>query len=168
LAQDEEFSSTSLEAAVRKFGLLITLFSIALLAAAQQTGPWQKMSCLQDKVRCGIVVTFNPPLDSDILLVPNQVTVDVPLELHPTNVFVSSYPRGTEVAECCSSDSEDLATMSHFEKVGTYARFRGIIEKCPKQEDYEVLVYGKGFAHNPIKPDGSAIECRPIGSKDTR
>jgi hypothetical protein len=148
-----------------KIGRLMLLFLVALTSAAQQKKPWQNKPCKQDPGWCGIIVTFNPPLDEGTLLLPNEVTVDVPLELHANKVIVSSYPRGTEVA---GGPSELLTAMSHFQKVGKYARFRGEIKKCPEEEDLMVYVYVKGFERYPITPYGSTIGCRPIGSKDTR
>ena len=82
-----------------KAGWLMLLFSMALAAAAQQKNPMDNKACKQDPWRCGVVVTFDPPFDgaAGVLLVPNKVTVDVPLELQPTEVRVTTYPLGTEV-----------------------------------------------------------------------
>jgi hypothetical protein len=106
---------------------------------------------------CGILVTFNPPIN-DALLIPNEVTVDVPLELGQINrVVVSSYPLGTGMADV---PSEGFVEMHRFQKVGKYARFRGEIKKCTEQGSVEVYVYCKGFEHYPLRPYMLAVECR--------
>lgn len=148
-------------------GLLMLLLAMAFTATAQQNNPWQSKPCKEHPGWCGILVTFNPPID-DGLLVPNEVTVDVPLELQASKVIVSSYPRGTGVAECCSDKSEALAAMYRFQKVGKYARFRGEIRKCPEEEDLMVYVFLRKFERYPITPYGMAVECRQIGPKAAR
>jgi hypothetical protein len=159
--------------------LAVLLFLMAFRALAQQLKPWETKPGTEHPGWCGIIVTLNPPLDAAVqggysssargdigpLLVPNEVTVDVPLELHPTEVIVASYPRGTEVAD---SPSELLTAMYRFKKVGEYARFRGQITRCPEEEDYEVSVYCRNFERYSITPGGSTIECRQIRPKDTR
>jgi hypothetical protein len=117
-------------------GVLALLFSIPLMATAQQKTPWESKLCKEDPDTCGIIVTFKPPI-VDALLLPNEVTVDVPLDLHATEVIVQSYPLGTGVADI---PSEGLAAMHGFHKVGKYARFRGKINKCTDQGSIEVDV----------------------------
>src|SRR5205814_6150185 len=122
-------------------GVLTVLLSIPLAATAQQKKPWENQLCKEAPATCGIIVTFKPPI-GDALLVPNEVTVDVPLELHATKVIVQSYPRGTGVADI---PTEGLAEMHRFQKIGKYARFRGEINKCTDQGSVEVDVLCKGF-----------------------
>jgi hypothetical protein len=86
--------------------VLTLLLSIPLTATAQQNKP-QENVCKEDAT-CGIIATFKPPI-GDALLVPNEVTVDVPLVLHATKVIVQSYPLGTGVADI---PSEGLAAMN--------------------------------------------------------
>src|SRR5579864_9383294 len=136
-------------------GVLTLLLSIPLTATAQQNKPWESKLCKEDPGTCGIIVTFKPPI-GDALLVPNEVTVDVPLELHATRVIVHSYPLGTGVADI---PSEGLATMNRFQRVGKYARFRGEINKCTDQGSVEVDVLCKGFEHYPIRAYMMAVEC---------
>ena len=61
-------------------GLSMLLLSLGVTATAQQNALWKSKLCKEHVGSCGILVTFNPPL-GDVLLVPNEVTVDVPLEL---------------------------------------------------------------------------------------
>jgi hypothetical protein len=138
------------------------LLSIAVSATAQQENPRESKLCKEDPGTCGIIVTFKPPI-GDVLLVPNDVTVDVPLELHPTAVIVQSYPLGTGVADI---PPEGFAAMHGFQKVGKYARFRGGIKKCTEQTSVEVLVVCKGFEHYPITAYGGAIECMQASPKN--
>ena len=142
-------------------GILLLLLSINLTATAQQNKPWQSKPCNEHPGGCGIRVTFNPPIDQT-LLVPNEVTVDVPLELQASKVTVSSYPLGTEVADI---PGEDLAVLSHFQKSGKYAHFHGEITHCPEQGGLTVYVFVKKFERYPITPFGMAVECKQTGSK---
>ena len=143
-------------------GLL--LLSNALTATAQQDKPRERKPCQEHSAGCGIIVTFNPPLEDPegtALLVPNEVTVDVPVELQATQVVVSSYPRGTGVADI---PSERFVAMYRFKKVGKYARFRGEIKKCTDQGSLQVLVYCKGFERYPVDAGvGGAIDCVEVG-----
>ncbi len=142
------------------------LFLLGFTAAAQQKSSVQEKPCQVDP-GCGIVVTFNPPFnaDEDVLLVPNEVTVDVPLELQPTEVGVETYPLGTQVADI---PYEPLAKMTRFQKTGKYARFRGVVEKCPEEDGgLEVYVLRRKLRQYPLRPWGGAIGCREIESKDS-
>ena len=145
-------------------GLWMLLLSMALTATAQQNAPWKSKPCKEHVDGCGIIATFNPPID-DTLFVPNEVTVDVPLELHATKVIVSSYPLGTGVGDV---PSEGFVEMYRFQKIGKYVRFRGEIKKCTDQGSVEVLVYCKGFEHYPIRAYGMAVECKQVGPKAAR
>ena len=161
---------SKVQGVMRKAGWLMLLFSTALTAAAQQKNPMDNKACKQDPWRCGVVVTFDPPFDgaAGVLLVPNKVTVDVPLELQPTEVRVTTYPLGTGVAD---QPSEGLAETSRFQKTGNYARFRVVVEKCPREETaggLEISVWRKTFKQYPLRPWGGAYECRQVGDKDDR
>jgi hypothetical protein len=145
-------------------GVLTLLLSIPLTAIAHQNKPWESKLCKEDPAACGIIVTFKPSI-GDALLVPNEVTVDVPLELHATRVIVQSYPRGTGVGDV---PSEGLAAMYRFQKVGKYARFRAEIKKCTDQGSVEVDVFCKGFERYPIRPYAMAVECRQVNPKAAR
>ena len=144
-----------------RFGLLLLLLSVASVATAQRKPPWKSNLCKGKEVQsCGILVRFNPPIKG-ALLIPNGVTVDVPLELGQVNkVIVSSYPLGTGMGDV---PSEGFVTMHRFQKVGKYARFRGEIKKCTDQGGVEVDVYSKGFEHYPMRPYGLAVDCSQVG-----
>src|SRR5215470_8655940 len=98
-------------------GLLMLQLSMAY-ATGQQNTPREQKACTEHPDSCGIVVAFNPPID-DALFVPNEVTVDVPLELRATKVIVSSYPRGTGMGDV---PSQRFITIYHFKVVGQYAQ----------------------------------------------
>ena len=144
--------------------LLLTLPSYAQssgsanIATAQPNPPWKSKLCKgKEAQRCGIRVEFNPPV-KDALVLPNKVTVDVPQELGKVaKVVVSSYPRGTGLGDI---PEQEFAQMRHSQNIGSYARFRGAIKKCTDQGSLQVLVYFKGFQHNPIWPYAMAVECR--------
>jgi hypothetical protein len=112
----------------------------------------------KDPDTCGIIVTFKPPI-GDALLLPNEVTVDVPLELHATKVIVQSYPLGTGMADI---SPEGLAEIHRFHKVGKCARFRGEISRCTDQASIEVDGLCKDSEHYPIRAYGMAVECREV------
>ncbi len=158
-------SSWRIRSYMRGAGSFLLLFVLAHMALAQQRKPWDSKPCREHPGSCGILVTFNPPLKSPegtALLVPNTVTVDVPLELHATRVVVSSYPLGTEVGDI---PSEGFVEMRSSQKVGKYLRFRGEIKKCTDQDSLEVNVYCKGYERYPIDAGvGGAIECMEIRS----
>jgi hypothetical protein len=138
--------------------VLALLLSIPSMATAQQKNPSKSKLCKEDPTTCGVIVTFKPPI-GDALLLPNEVTVDVPLELHATQVIVQSYPLGTGVADI---PSEGLTAMHRFHKVGKYARFRGEISRCTDQGSIEVDVVCKDSEHYPIRAYGMAVECREV------
>lgn len=145
-------------------GVLTLLLSMPLKATAQQDKPWDSKLCKENPNTCGIIVIFKPSI-GDALLVPNEVTVDVPLELHATKVILQSYPRGTGVGDI---PYEGLAAMDRFQKVGKYARFRGEIKKCTDQGSVEVDVFCKGFESYPIRAYAMAVECRQASPKAAR
>ena len=150
----------------RVAGLSILLLSLGVTATAQQNAPWESRLCKEHIGSCGILVTFNPPL-GDVLLVPNEVTVDVPLELGTAiRVVVSSYPLGTEMGDV---PSEGFVEMDRSYKVGNYARFTGEIRKCTGQESLTVDVYFKGFERYPMSAGvGGAIGCEQRCTKDAQ
>lgn len=155
---------------MRKAEWFMLLFSMALTAGAQQKNPMDNKACKQGGWTCGVAVTFDPPFDgaAGVLLVPNKITVDVPLELQPTDVWVTTYPLGTQVAD---QPYEVLAETSRFQKIGNHARFQVVVEKCPREETaggLEVSVWRKTFKQYPLRPWGGAYECRQIGDKDDR
>ncbi len=60
--------------------------AIALPCLAQTKDPCKGGTVL-DADSCGIRITMNPPLkypDEDVLWVPNEIMIDIPLRLHPT------------------------------------------------------------------------------------
>lgn len=144
--------------------VLMLLLSMGLTATAQQNAPWNNKLCKGYIGACGIVVTFNPPL-GDVLSVPNEVTVDVPLELGKVSkVVVSSYPLGTQVADIPSGG---FAVMYRSRIVGKYARFIGKIKQCTNQGSLSVDVLFKGFEHYPMSAGvGGAIECEQSCTTD--
>lgn len=146
--------------------LLMLLLLMAFTAMAQQHDPWKSKLCKEHIGSCGILVTFDPPI-KDVLLVPNEVTVDVPLELGKVSkVVVSSYPLGTGVADI---PSEGFAVMYRSQKMGNYARFRGEIKRCTDQGSLTVDVLFEGFERYPMSAGvGGAFECEQSCITDTQ
>lgn len=141
---------------------------VAITATAQQDKPWERKPC-QEHPGCGIRVTFNPPLegpDGTGLVVSNEVTVDVPLELHATKVVVSIYPLGTGMGDV---PSELFIAMYHFKVFGKYVQFRGEIKKCTERGNLQVLVFSKGFERYPTDAGvGGAMGCTEVSPKAAR
>jgi hypothetical protein len=146
--------------------VLMLLLSMGFTATAQQNDPWKSKLCKEHIGSCGILVTFNPPI-KDVLLVPNEVTVEVPLELgRVSQVVVSSYPLGTGMGDV---PSEGFVAMYRFQKVGKYARFRGEIKKCTDQGSLTVDVFFEGFERYPMSAGvGGAVECEQSCTTDTQ
>ncbi len=143
--------------------ILMLVLLMGFTATAQQNAPWKSKLCKEHIGSCGILVTFNPPIED--VPVPNEVTVDVPLELEKVSkVVVSSYPLGTGVADI---PSEGFAVMYRSQKVGNYARFSGEIKQCTDQGSLAVDVLFKGFERYPMSAGvGGAVECEQSCTTD--
>jgi hypothetical protein len=137
--------------------LVLLLLALVHAATGQQITPWERKPCKEEPGPCGIVVTFNPPIE-DALLVPNEVTVELG---NPSKVIVSVYPLGTGIER---SSYHAAATLYRLQKNEKYVRFRGEIKEC-SGPDIEVLVFFKNFERTPISPYGMALDCRQTGPK---
>ena len=76
------------------------LFCGLMLLLVCTANAWaQREPCLDgaESPDCGIKITMSPPLkppDDNIFWVPNQITIDVPMRLHPTKVQLESWTNG--------------------------------------------------------------------------
>jgi hypothetical protein len=130
-----------------------------LLLAA--TTLWaQREPCLAgvDTPECGIRITMNPPSspDQNLLLVPNEITVEVPLRLHANKVQLRSGPSGTEVADAFKLVSE----TTHSKKAGGMARFMLAIKNCPGSDNalqFNIIAPRLPY---PITVNRQPLECK--------
>lgn len=120
----------------------------------------QREPCLTgaDTPDCGIQVVFNPPLkapDNDIVTVPSELTVDVPLRLKPTKLRVNSGPAGTQVSEF-----KPLAETAHYKKGKGVAQFRMEINDCPPNGGVLTIDILTSRLPYPIAVNSKPFECR--------
>ena len=136
---------------------LTFLVGMALNASAQME------PCLSgvDTPGCGIKITLDPPIEGNILTAPNQVTVDVPMRLHPTKVQLSSGPSGTQVADKFTL----VAEAAHYKKVNGHARFTLELKSCPENGDaFIYYIYAPRLPY-PLYVNSEAFQCKPRDGK---
>jgi hypothetical protein len=109
---------------------------------------------------------MNPPLkypDEDVLWAPNEITIDIPLHLHPTRVVLQSEPTGTGIGEE-EDQSRPVAETNRFKKIGSYARFQAEAKKCPYGNTIQFYIFTKAFK-DPISVDIAPFDCNQRSSK---
>ena len=125
--------------------LSLLVGSVSLLA--------QMEPCLAgtDNPECGIKISFNPssnPPDGNILTVPNEITVDVPVRIRATKVQLSSGPNGGQASEL-----KLLTEAANFKKNGNVERFHLKVESCPGADNrYQFKIISPKFPY-PIALD---------------
>jgi hypothetical protein len=132
------------------------LLSIAAVASWAQMEP-----CLTgiETQGCGIKVMMNPPLnlsDEKVFWVPNEITVEVPMRLHPTKVQLKSGPAGTETAESFKA----LVESAHYKKVSGSARFQMEVKNCPGADNALELYIITPKLPYPIAVNYQPFECK--------
>jgi hypothetical protein len=143
------------------------LFCGLLLLLVCTANAWaQREPCLAgtDSPDCGIKITMSPPLkspDEHIFWVPNQITIDVPMRLHPTKVQLKSGPTGTEVADAFKL----FAETAHYKKVGNIARFQLEIKSCPGVDNALDFLIVSPKLPFPIVANYQPLECQQHESK---
>jgi len=141
------------------FGLLALLLTTATLWA-------QREPCLAgvDTPECGIKITMNPPAtapDENVLWVPNEITVDVPMRLHPSKVELKSGPAAAEGADTF----KPIAETTHYKKTEGVARFRFDIKSCPGSDNalqFEIVAPRLPY---PITVNRQPLECKQRAAK---
>lgn len=139
--------------------LMLVLSAVANLRA-------QREPCLTgaESPDCGIKVVLNPPLqsaDENIISVPNEITIDVPLRLHPTKVQLNSGPIETAGGE----QFKLFAETGHYKKVGSLARFQLEINRCPGPNDGLVFSVLSPRLPYAIVVNSKPLECRQRGEQ---
>jgi hypothetical protein len=133
-------------------GLLLIVTVAATLWA-------QREPCLAgaDTPECGIKITMNPQAPSEsVLLVPNEITVEVPLRLHPNKVQLKSGPSGTEVPDAFKL----IAETTHYKKSGGVVSFKLEIKSCPGTDNaLDFNIFSPRLPY-PITVNRQPIECK--------
>jgi hypothetical protein len=130
------------------------------------TMSWAQMEpCLAgtDRPDCGIRIVVNPAPDSpvgNVISVPSEVTIDVPLRLHSTKIQIKAGPAGTDVASF-----KPLAMNAHYKKVGKDARFLMEIKSCPDGDSLLVFNILSPRLPYPIAANSTLFECKQQGTK---
>ena len=138
------------------------LFYGFVLSSAIAVNAWAQMEpCLTgiDTQGCGIKVTMNPPLNvagEKIFWVPNEITVDVPMRLHPTKVQLKSGAAGTETAE----SFKPLVESAHYKKTSGLARFQMEVKNCPGSDSALELYIITPKLPYPIAVNYQPFECK--------
>ncbi|HLI62381.1 MAG TPA: hypothetical protein VKV05_03195 [Terriglobales bacterium] len=132
-----------------------------LLAAA--TNLWaQREPCLTgiDSPDCGIKITLNPPLSGNILPVPNKITIEVPMRLHPAKIQLNSGPM-----DGVAGDFKPFLETTHYKKVKGAARFQMEIKSCPETDNaFEFYIIAPHFPY-PFAVNSAPYECKAQAGK---
>lgn len=134
-----------------------------MLLLACSTVLWaQREPCLTgiDTPGCGIKITLDPPLSGNVLPVPNQVTIDVPMRLHPAKIQLNDGPIGG-----VADDFKPFAETTHYKKVKGVARFQLEITSCPEAANaFEFYIIAPHFPY-PIAVNAAPYECKVSAGK---
>jgi hypothetical protein len=139
-------------------GLMLWLVAAANLWA-------QREPCLAatDIPDCGIKIIVNPPLkppDENVIWAPSEVTIDVPLRLHPSKVRLNSAPTGSDVAEF-----KLFAETARYKKVDSFARYQMEIKNCPEGDNGFVFNILSPRLPYPIVVNSKPFECKQRATK---
>ena|SRR5271165_351935 len=120
----------------------------------------QREPCLArtDSPDCGIRITLNPPPkepDENVIWVPNEVTIDVPLRLHATKVQLNTGAAGTGIDQF-----KLLAETKHYKKVDGVARFLVEIKSCPQADSSFVFDILSERLPYPVTVNSKPFECK--------
>lgn len=132
-----------------------------VLFLAATTTLWGQMEpCLAgaDSPDCGIKVVVAPPPeppDENVIWAPSEVTIDVPLRMHPTKIQLNAGPAGTEAATFKS-----VAATTHYKKVGNVARFQVQIKSCPEGDNLLVFNIVSPRLPYPLAANPKLFECK--------
>jgi hypothetical protein len=131
-----------------------------LLLATATIARAQVEPCLTgaDSPGCGIKITMNPPLNSsdNILLVPNEIIVDVPMRIHAAKVALLSGPTGTGTTDLF----KPVAEAKNYKKVNGNTRFKMQVKDCPGTDNaFQVNIY------SPRLPYPLAVNVQPFQCK---
>ena len=144
---------------MRFYCCLMLLLATATIARAQRE------PCLTgaDGPDCGIKITMNPPLSTtdNILSVPNEITIDVPMRIKAAKVALLSGPAGAG-----SSDQfKPVAEVKNYKKVEGIARFKMQVKDCPSTDNaFEFAIYSPRFPY-PLTVNQQAFQCKQGASK---
>lgn len=134
---------------------------VLMLLVTAAASMWaQREPCLAgtDSPDCGIRITLNPPPtepDGNIIWVPNEVTIDVPLRLHATKVQLNTGASGTEIGQF-----KLFAETAHYKKVDGLARFQVKIKSCPQADSGFMFDILSARLPYPMAVNSKPFECK--------
>jgi len=136
------------------------LYGLILLLAAAVSLCAQMEPCLAgtDTPQCGIVIALHPPSnppDGNILSLPNEITIEVPVRIRATKVQLNSGPKGGQ-----PPDFKAVSEAAKYKKSGNVERFQLKVESCPAADNtFQFKIISPKFPY-PIVIDRD-YECKP-------
>lgn len=139
--------------------------SLMLLLAAATIAHAQMEPCLAgiDSAGCGIKVAMNPPLSTsdNILSVPNEIIIDVPMRIRATKVALLSGPSDSGSAD----QLKPVAEVKNFKKVEGNARFKIQVKNCPGADSaFELAIYSPRLPY-PLVVNQQPFQCKQASAK---
>ncbi len=144
---------------MRFYCCLMLLLATAMIARAQRE------PCLTgaDSPGCGITIAMNPPLSTsdNILSVPNEITIDVPMRIHAAKIALLSGPAGTGTADLFKT----VAEVRSYKKVGGNTRFKIQVKDCPGTDNaFDVNIYSPRLPY-PLVINVQPFQCKQGAAK---
>jgi len=141
---------------MRFYCYLMLVLATATIARAQiepcLTGP--------DTPGCGLKITLNPPLSTNenLLSVPNEITIDVPMRLHAARVALLSGAAGSE-------QFKPLAEVKNYKKVNGNERFKIPVKDCPGSDNaFQINIYSPRMPY-PLTVNIQPFQCKQGATK---
>lgn len=142
---------------MRIYCCLMLLLATATIARAQME------PCLTgaDSPGCGIKITMNPPSSDNVLSVPNEVTIDVPMRMHANKVALLSGPSGAATM----NQFKPVAEVKNFKKVEGNTRFKMQVKDCPGADTaVEFSIYTARYPY-PLAANQQPYQCKQGSAK---
>lgn len=144
---------------MRFYCCLMALLATATIARAQME------PCLTgaDSPDCGIKITMNPPVSTtdNILSVPNEVTIDVPMRIKAAKVALLGAPAGSGSAD----QFKPVQEVKNYKKSEGNARFKMQVKDCPGGDNmFEFAIYSPRFPY-PLVVNQQPYQCKSAAAK---
>lgn len=146
---------------VFRWGEAMRIFCCWMILLATTAPAWaQREPCLTgaDSPDCGIKITMNPPLSTsdNILSVPNEITIDVPMRIKAAKVALLSGPAGTGIAD----QFKPVAGVKNYKKVEGNERFKFQVKDCPGTDNaFQFNIYSPRFPY-PLVMNVQPFQCK--------
>jgi hypothetical protein len=142
---------------MRIYCCLMILLATVTIARAQME------PCLTgaDTPGCGIKITMDPPLSGNVISVPNDITIDIPLRMRAAKVALLSGPSGAATMD----QLKPVEEVKNFKKVDGNARFRIQVKACPGGDAaLEIAIYTPRYPY-PLAANQQSYQCKPGAAK---